>query len=101
MDQTSGPRDGLTLHLYDPAAQRWSLYGADSLRGILQPALTGTFEGRRGAFFAREIFEDREILSRFTWSDLTATSCRWQQAFSIDAGAGWETNWLMEFTRLS
>jgi hypothetical protein len=31
--------------------------------------------------------------------DITPTTCRWEQAFSTDGGATWETNWIAEFTR--
>jgi hypothetical protein len=28
-------------------------------------------------------------------------SPRWEQAFSADGGANWETNWIMNFTRVT
>ena len=34
-----------------------------------------------------------------TWSGITTPTPRWEQAFSDDDGATWETNWVMEFTR--
>jgi hypothetical protein len=36
---------------------------------------------------------------RFTWSDITKPTLRWEQAFSDDDGESWETNWIMETTR--
>jgi hypothetical protein len=36
---------------------------------------------------------------RFVWSQITATSARWEQAYSPEAGKTWETNWTMEFCR--
>ncbi|HTE65485.1 MAG TPA: DUF1579 domain-containing protein, partial [Candidatus Binatia bacterium] len=36
----------------------------------------------------------------FVWSDITRNSCRWEQAFSPDAGKTWEVNWVMESTRV-
>ena len=47
-----------------------------------------------------DTFEGRPILVRFVWSDMTATTCRWEQAFSTDDGATWEVNWIMESTRI-
>ena len=36
---------------------------------------------------------------RFVWSKITANSAHWEQAFSADGGATWETNWHMDFAR--
>ena len=39
--------------------------------------------------------------TRYTWSQITAKSARWEQAFSYDAGKTWDTNWVMEFRRVT
>jgi len=39
------------------------------------------------------------VRTRYTWSQITPTSARWEQAYSYDAGATWDTNWIMTFTR--
>ena len=52
-----------------------------------------------GEFHSHELWEGRGIFVRNVWSDITPTSCRWEQAFSDDGGGTWETNWMMEFMR--
>ncbi len=37
---------------------------------------------------------------RFRRSAITPTRARWEQAFSVDAGATWEANWIRDFQRL-
>jgi hypothetical protein len=39
------------------------------------------------------------VRTRYTWSQITPKSARWEQAFSYDAGKTWDTNWVMEFRR--
>lgn len=100
MERASGRVEGLTVRLYDPAARQWSLHWAASGNvGGFQTPTIGEFKDGRGEFFAQEAFEGRSIFVRFTWSDITPTSCRWEQAFSADGGKTWETNWITEFTR--
>lgn len=98
-ERASGRLEGMTVRLYDPSTQEWSLYWADSVGGSLQTPMIGGFKDGRGEFYAQEIFENQHVLSRFIWSHITASSCRWEQALSVDGGQSWEINWIMEFNR--
>ncbi|MFI7576927.1 hypothetical protein [Micromonospora sp. NPDC049497] len=72
----------------------------NSSRGVLElPPVVGRFVDGVGTFLADDVDEGRPIRCRFLWSAITPTSCRWEQAFSTYGGRGWETNWVMEFTR--
>ncbi len=93
------PFEGMTLRLFNPASEEWSLYWVDSVTPILQPPLVGRFRDGRGEFFTDDRFEGKPIRIRFLWIDCSERSGRWEQAFSADGGATWETNWVMEFTR--
>jgi len=59
----------------------------------------GEFKNGRGEFYGQDIFNGRAILVRFVISDMTADSCRFEQAFSDDGGKTWEVNWVAADTR--
>lgn len=99
MDRESGPLQGLTLRLYNPESRQWSMYWVSSVDGSLQSPVIGGFEGGHGEFYSQEPFEGKSIFVRFICSNITETSCRWEQAFSTDGGKTWETNWISELTR--
>lgn len=90
---------GMTLRLFDPAREEWSLYWASSHDGILQPPVVGRFKQGRGEFYGNDSHEGVSIRVRYIWSKITPTSARWEQAFSTDGEKSWETNWIMEFVR--
>ena len=96
----TGYTQGFTLRLFDPKAQEWSIYWASSAGGMLEIPMIGRFKDGRGEFYAQEVFATRHVFSRFIWCDITDSSCRWEQAFSVDGGKTWETNWTADFTRL-
>ena len=98
-ESPSGRIQGMTLRLYNPKSQQWSLYWANRAYGVLDTPMIGGFKDGRGEFYDQEMFEGRSIYVRFIWSNITADSARWEQAFSPDGGKTWETNWVMEFTR--
>jgi hypothetical protein len=94
-----GAYRGSALRLFDPAKGLWSIWWADSRAPGLQPPVHGRFESAVGTFFGDDTLRGSPIRVRYIWSDITATSALWAQAFSADAGATWEENWIMEFTR--
>jgi hypothetical protein len=91
---------GLTVRLYDPGTRQWRLHWANRVNGIFDAPMIGRFEDGRGEFYNQELHQGQAVYARFIWSDITATSCRWEQALSADGGRSWETNWIMESTRL-
>ncbi|MGA5356758.1 hypothetical protein [Streptomyces purpurascens] len=90
---------GATLRLFDPATKLWSLNWASSRTGTLFPPVFGHFEGDRGEFTGSDTFIGKDVLVRFVWSGVCDTAARWEQAFAVDGGRTWVTNWIMDFTR--
>ena len=106
MDETSmvretGRVEGMTVRFYNPNTHEWSIYWADSVNGFGPVPMVGKFHDGRGVFYSQETFGGQHIFVRFIWSNISATTCRWEQAFSVDGGATWETNWIMDMTRSS
>jgi hypothetical protein len=91
---------GLSVRLLNPATGEWSIYWVNSRTGELAlPPVTGRFSDGVGVFYDKEQYEGHDITVRYKWSDITATTARWEQAFSLDDGQTWETNWIADFTR--
>ncbi|MFI6403736.1 hypothetical protein [Streptomyces sp. NPDC050548] len=90
---------GLTLRLFDRETEQWSLNWSSSRSGKLFPPVTGRFEGGRGEFYGDDTHDGKDVRVRFVWSGVFASGARWEQAFSVDDGASWMTNWTMDFTR--
>jgi hypothetical protein len=97
----SGHIEGLTLRLYNPQSHQWSLYWANSKDGVIGgPPSVGEFKDGRGVFLCQDTFNDRTILIRYIWSDITANSAHFEQAYSDDQGKTWEANWISTMTRV-
>jgi hypothetical protein len=99
-DAASGHLQVLSLRLYDPQARQWSLNTANAHSGSLGVPTVGEFNKGRGEFFDQESINGRMVLVRNVWSDITADSCRFEQAFSDDGGKTWEVNWIAVDTRV-
>lgn len=96
----AGRIEGLSLRLYDPEARQWSLHFSNIRTGQMSPAVVGGFRDGRGEFYGQERIGGRVVLVRFVISDVTATSARFEQAFSDDGGQSWEANWIAVDTRI-
>jgi hypothetical protein len=90
---------GVTLALFDPAKEIWTLYWVTREEGVLQPPLTGRFYNGTGEFYGDDVDGSRPVRVRYLWTGVSKRAARWEQAFSIDGGATWETNWVMDFVR--
>lgn len=101
IDQFTFP-DGttaLTLRLFEPESQQWSLNWATSTEGKLFPPVIGSFTDGVGHFYGDDVHDGTPVRVRYIWSDITPTSARWEQAFSTDQEQTWEPNWIMELKR--
>jgi hypothetical protein len=99
-DGPSGHFTGLSLRLYNPQSQQWSLNFANAADGTLAQPTIGQFKNGRGEFYDQETFNGRAIFVRFVITPLTPDSIRFEQAFSDDGGKTWEVNWIATDTRV-
>jgi len=96
----TGRIEGLNLRLYNPETRQWSLTFSSSGSGTLGTPAIGEFKNGRGEFYNQETLNGRSIFVRFVISDITPTSCRFEQSFSDDGGKTWEVNWIAIDTRM-
>jgi hypothetical protein len=98
---TAGRIEGASLRLYNPQARQWTLNFANIRNGQLTAPMHGAFDANgRGLFYGVDTVDGRAVLVRFVISDVTPNSARFEQAYSADAGATWEVNWIASDTRL-
>jgi hypothetical protein len=99
-DGPSGHLEIFTLRLYNPESHQWSISFTNPATGTMSIPSVGEFKNGRGEFYDQETYNGRTILLRFDVSDITPTSCRFEQAFSDDGGKTWETNFIVTETRV-
>ena len=92
------PLQGATFRLFNPATGLWSIYWADDRRLTLDAPVIGRFERGIGTFIGDDTFEGKPIKFRFIWT--AGLRPTWEQAFSADGGATWETNFKNQLTRI-
>lgn len=102
-DKPNGVTHGVALRAYDPKDGQWAIWWIDGRtpHGALDPPMKGGFDKGVGTFYSDFTQDGKPMRVRFIWSEITPTSARWEQAYSSDDGKTWETNWIMEFRRVS
>ena len=91
---------GVTVRLFDRARRHWSIHWTDNARGVFDPPVIGAFADGVGVFEGDDHHEDTPVRVRFVWTHPSPSTARWEQSFSTDGGATWETNWIMSLTRM-
>ena len=101
MNLPGGAYKGVTLRAYDPKTGQWAIWWLDGRTpfGDLDPPVKGRFVNGVGVFYANDTLRGKPVRVRFTWSNITANSAHWEQAFSPDGGKTWELNWVTDFAR--
>ena len=100
LDVPGGAYRAVALRSFDPAKQAWAIWWLDGRNPwALDAPVTGGFADGVGLFYSDDMLDGRPIRVRFTWLRRDTDTLRWEQAFSTDAGASWETNWTMDFSR--
>jgi hypothetical protein len=92
------PYRAVALRSFDPAAGEWSIWWLDGRypRAIDVPVV-GRFVDGVGTFYADDTLRGMPVKIRFLWLPDAPGGPAWEQAFSQDGGATWETNWTMAF----
>jgi hypothetical protein len=100
LELPAGTYRAVTIRSYDAALRTWSIWWLDGRNpGSLDVPVVGRFVDGVGSFLVDDSLNGKPIRVRFRWSCPRPDSPRWEQAFSPDAGASWETNWVMDFSR--
>ena len=90
----AGRIQALNLRLFEPQADRWSLTFVNMRDGLLTPAVYGGFRDEVGEFYGEDRLNGQPILVRFLITRHGPNRARFEQAYSGDDGATWETNWI-------
>ena len=97
---------GLSFRALDLAAQQWHIHWVSSRDGRVSPPVVGGWNGDRGVFAGDDEDDGRPVRVRFLWERLGPDRARWSQDFALAGVDGapdgpWETNWVMDFSRLA
>ena len=94
--------EGFSLRLYDPDEDLWRIWWS-STAAARPPRSAGRGPLRRRRQRALRMRRRARGACRSgsasSWSGITETSARWEQAFSFDGGRTWKPNWIMLLTR--
>lgn len=98
----TGAYRAVALRAYNPEDKQWTIWWIDSRApsNPIDPPVRGSFENGIGTFYSDDADDNgRQRRTRFIWSQITASTARWEQAHSYSAGKSWKTNWMMNFQK--
>ncbi|QQP99430.1 hypothetical protein [Lysobacter enzymogenes] len=95
------PYRGLALRSFDPATRSWADWWLDTRNPQrIGPPMIGGFADGEGRFFGESQLRGATVKVRGLWTGIGADRVQWEQAYSADGGASWETNWVSRYRRV-
>ena len=98
-DGPKGHREALSLFLYNPKSQQWSQTFLNSKMGLISASLVGSFKDGQREFVQQDTFNDRSILVRGVWSNITPNTHSYIESYSSDGGKTWKSAFIAHLTR--
>lgn len=92
--------ENMSLRIFDVRTRLWNLYWVDGRTGVMDPPVTGSFEGDIGTFYGKNIYNGIHVLVMYKWDKTDPDHPQWSQAYSPDNGLTWEWNLQTLSTRL-
>jgi hypothetical protein len=101
LDSPTGAYQAAGLRAFDAKTGQWAIWWLDGRYPSrpLDPPAKGRFEDGVGRFYADYTQDGKPMRGRLQWSEITATSARFEQSSSADGGKTWSPNWIMKFER--
>jgi hypothetical protein len=98
-EAAGGSYRGLSVRAFNRETREWLSWWLDARKPVFGEPVRGRFVDGVGTLMGDDTFNGRPIKVRSQWSRVTPRSMHWEQAFSADGGATWETNWVSDFER--
>lgn len=84
--------ENMSLRIFDVRTRLWNLYWVDGKTGVMDPPVTGSFEGDIGIFYGKNTYNGVPVLVMYKWDKTDPDHPQWSQAYSPDNGLTWEWN---------
>ena len=94
--------EGFTLRLSTRRRASGGSGGALSYApGEFDEPVVGRFEDGVGLFECDDILGGIHVRVRYEWRVIDENTLRWEQSFSFNGRRTWDSNWVMESTRIA
>jgi hypothetical protein len=92
--------EAVTIRAFERETGQWSIVWLSNRQPHDFRPVVGAFADGVGRFHqVIETADGAPLHVEFVWDEITADAARWRQSFSLDAGATWELNWVMQLRR--
>ena len=95
--EPAGSYQGLSVSLFDLSAGCWKQTWVDSSGAYLD--FSGGMAGGQMILSRETVLDDRPILQRMIWYDITTFTLEWEWQRSDDNGLTWHTLWHIHYRR--